>query len=138
MTGRQFVLLIRIKSVLYFIFFFRMLCYLCFFLARKKILFLFHVWLKYFTFKNILKHSLYLPNIYKSKKMILNSINGLKIREHWFFKISFTPMFIFLFLKLHFLCTERELSHENRLKSLQKEQEMTRGDIQIFNKFLNI
>lgn len=65
----SFVLLMRIKLVLYFIiFFFRMLCYLCFFLARKKILFLFHVWLKYFTFKNILKHSLYLPNIYKSKK----------------------------------------------------------------------
>lgn len=48
-----------------------------------------------------------------------------------------------IFLKLHlikclilnfnlpFLCTERELSHEKRQTSLQKELEMTRGSIEI-------
>lgn len=70
--------------------------------------------------------------------MVLNSINGLKNSRALIFENLFYSNVYFLFLKLPFLCTERELSHENRLKSLQKEQEMTRGGIQIFNKFLNI
>lgn len=47
-----------------------------------------------------------------------------------FFKLHLIQCLIFNF-NLPCLCTERELSHEKRQTSLQKELEMTRGTIEI-------